>query len=53
MIEEFDNVCSKTMSTLLDIYLMADWGVTWAEFLEKFAEVMLNTIEEWQGEEIN
>lgn len=53
MIEEFINVSSNTMSTLLDIYQMKDWDVTWVEFLEKFTEVMLDTIGEWQCEEIN
>jgi hypothetical protein len=53
MIEEFINVSSDTMSTLLDIYQMKDWGVTWVEFLEKFTEVILDTIGEWQCEEIN
>jgi hypothetical protein len=27
--------------------------VTWVEFLEKFTEVILDTIGEWQCEEIN
>ena len=44
MIEEFDNVCSKTMSTLLDIYQMKDWGMSWAEFLEKFADTNKTSI---------
>ena len=36
MIEKFIDVCSDIKSTLLEIYQMKDWGMTWVEFLEKF-----------------
>ena len=53
MIEEFSGVCSDAMSTLLDVYQMKDWGVSWVEFLTQFTEEILATIEEWKNEEIN
>jgi hypothetical protein len=53
MIEKFCGICSENMSTLLEVYQMKDWGMTWVEFLEKFTEVILDTIGEWQCEEIN
>lgn len=50
MIEEFCGVCSKTMSILLDVYQMKDWGMTWVEFLEQFTCEILDTIGEYQNE---
>lgn len=53
MIEEFSNICSDTMSRLLEIYAMDDWGMTWVQFLEQFTGEMLDTIGKWQSEAIN
>ena len=53
MIEEFSGVCSDAMSTLLDVYQMKNWGMTWEKFLAQFEEEILATIEKWKNEEIN
>lgn len=53
MIEEFSGVCSDALSTLLDIYQMKDWQMTWKEFLAQFTKEMLAAIEKWKNEEIN
>ena len=52
MIEEFSEVCSDAMSTLLDVYQMKNWGMTWEKFLTQFTKEILATIEEWKNEEI-
>lgn len=52
MIENFYDICSKSMSTLLEIYQMKDWKMTWAEFLNEFTKEMLDTINEWKKENI-
>ena len=53
MIEEFSGVCSDALSTLLDIYQMKSWDMTWEKFLAQFTEEMLAAIEKWKNEEIN
>ena len=53
MIEEFSGVCSDAMSTLLDVYQMKNWDMTWENFLAQFTEEMLAAIEKWKNEEIN
>ena len=53
MIEEFSGVCSDAMSTLLDVYQMKNWDMTWENFLAQFEEEILVTIERWKNEEIN
>ena len=52
MIEEFSGVCSEVMNTLLDVYQMKDWEMSWVQFLEQFTCEMLDTIGEWQTEAI-
>ena len=53
MIEEFSGICHSTLSALLSIYAMQDWGMTWAQFLEQFTCEILETIEEWKNETID
>lgn len=53
MIEEFSGICHNTLSALLSIYTMQDWGMTWVQFLEQFTCEILDTIGEWQNEAIN
>lgn len=53
MIEEFSGVRSDAMVTLLDVYQMKNWDMTWEKFLTQFTEEILATIEEWKNEEIN
>ena len=53
MIEEFSGVCSDALSTLLDIYQMKNWDMTWEKFLTQFTEEILAAIEKWKNEEIN
>lgn len=52
MIEEFSGICHNTMSALLSIYSMQDWGMTWVEFLEQFTCEILKVVGEWQSEAI-
>lgn len=52
MIENFCDICSKSMSTLLDIYQMKNWEMTWTEFLDEFTKEILDTINEWKKENI-
>lgn len=52
MIEEFCGICSENMSTLLEVYQMDNWEMTWAEFLDEFIKEMLETIKEWKEENI-
>ena len=44
MIENFCGICSESMSTLLEIYQMKNWGLTWAEFLKEINKEILDTI---------
>ena len=53
MIEEFSGVCLDALSTLLDVYQMKNWDMTWEEFLAQFTEEILAAIEKWKNEEIN
>ena len=53
MIEEFSGISHNTLSALLSIYAMQDWGMTWVQFLEQFTCEILETIEERQNEAIN
>ena len=48
MINDFSNICSETMSELLDIFNMKDWKMTWEEFLNQFQTEMLTHIENWK-----
>lgn len=41
------------ISQLLDVYNSQDWGCNWAEFLEHFTKTMLETVGNWQTEEID
>ncbi len=52
MIEKFCDICSESMATLLEIYQMKDWKMTWVEFLNEFAKEILDTINEWKKENI-
>ena len=52
MIEEFCGICSESMSTLLEVYQMKDWGMTWAEFLNEFTKEILDIINKWKKENI-
>jgi hypothetical protein len=52
MIEKFCGICSENMSTLLEVYQMKDWGMTWAEFLDEFIKETLETVDEWKKENI-
>lgn len=52
MIEKFCCVCSKSMSTLLEVYSMKDWEMTWTEFLDEFTKEILETINKWKEEDI-
>ncbi len=49
---DFEVISDNLMVELLDLYNMNDWGVSWIEFTEKFTGVMLETIGQWQQEEI-
>ena len=53
MIEDFSGVCSDALSTLLDVYQMKNWDMTWEQFLAQFTEEILAAIEKWKNEEIN
>ena len=53
MIEQFSGVCSDALSTLLDVYQMKKWDMTWENFLVQFTEEILAAIEKWKNEEIN
>lgn len=46
-------VSEELMSQLLTVYTCCDWGCSWVEFLEHFTAVMLDTIGNWQSEDIN
>lgn len=52
MHKEFDILSEKQMNELLDLYQMKDWGCSWVQFLEIYTEVHLETIGNWQLEEI-
>ena len=52
MIEKFCGVCSESMSTLLEVYQMKDWGMTWAEFLDDFIKETLETADKGKKENI-
>lgn len=52
MIEKFCGICSENMSTLLEVYQMKDWGMTWAEFLDEFIKETLETVDKWKKENI-
>jgi hypothetical protein len=52
MIEKFCGVCSESMSTLLEVYQMKDWGMTWAEFLDEFIKETLEIVDKWKKENI-
>lgn len=51
MIEEYSGLCSETMGTLLDIYQMKDWEMSWKEFLKQFLFEMVVTIKQYQVDE--
>lgn len=50
MIEEFCGICSENMSTLLEVYQMDNWGMTWVEFLNEFIKEMTETVNDWKEE---
>ena len=50
---ELQAVCDDYMSELLNMYTCQDWGMGWAEFLEKATEITSETIGRWQMEEID
>ena len=52
IIEPYCEVCDKTFSTLLDVYQMKDWGMTWGEFLNQFEKEIQDEIKNWKKEEI-
>lgn len=52
MIEQFSGLCSSTMSSLLEIYSMKDWGMTWPQFIEQFAMEMRAEMESWKDDDI-
>ena len=52
MIEKFCGICSESMSTLLEVYQMKDWGMTWVEFLDEFIKETLETADKWKKENI-
>ena len=43
----------ENLVQLLDLYNCDDWGCGWVEFLEVFAEIMSETVGNWQMEEID
>jgi hypothetical protein len=40
------------MSTLLEVYQMKNWEMTWEEFLDEFTKEILDTISKWKKENI-
>lgn len=52
MIEQFSGLCSSTMSSLLEIYSMQDWGMTWPQFIEQFAVEMRSEMDSWKDDDI-
>jgi hypothetical protein len=52
MIEKFCGICSESMSTLLEVYQMKNWEMTWEEFLDEFTKEILDTISKWKKENI-
>ena len=52
IIEPYCGVCDKTFNTLLDVYQMKDWDMTWGEFLTQFEKEIQDEIKIWKKEEI-
>lgn len=48
MREEMKIIADNTMSQLLSLYQMNNWGVSWIKFTEIFTEIILPTIGDWQ-----
>lgn len=48
MREEMKVIADNTMSQLLSLYQMNNWGVSWIKFTEIFTEIILPTIGDWQ-----
>lgn len=52
IIEKKCGVCEQAFGTLLDVYQMFDWGVTWSEFVDQFEKEIQDEIRIWKKQEI-
>lgn len=52
IIESYCGVCSQAFGTLLDVYQMRDWEMTWEEFINQFEKEIQDEIKLWKKEEI-
>ena len=52
IIEPYGGICDKIFNTLLDVYQLKDWEMTWSEFLNQFEKEIQDEIKLWQKEEI-
>lgn len=41
MINEFNGMCDDLFTTLLDSYMMKEWGMTWEEFVNQAEEEII------------
>ena len=53
MINEFCEINEQIFSTLLDIYQMTYWDMTWEEFLNQFMVELVPDVEEWKKEKVD
>lgn len=52
-IEDYCGVCSQAFGTLLDVYQMENWEMTWNEFLDQFEKELQEEIKKWREERVD